>query len=230
MVSKEAIKQVVSAGLRVQFPFKRQISSWYGEIRLYQLDNFYYSCDTKFSDLDEAVNHFCTEAFTSKNVGYIQSRLMDKKLVNDGSNLESPDRELKKLFDDEGKKVDEEAKSLGLTPIVFRTTAEAVEEFKSLVGNLTVDNIVEKLSQYDNKYASLSPYINISYKYDVEGSEYGYRSTFDYENFSKEDLDKAKTMEGLSQHKMRWKCLQISFRVNSDEFTKTDFLFFDLDL
>jgi hypothetical protein len=218
MISKEAIKEVVSAGLRIYFPFKREISSWYGEIKLYEMNNFYYSCDIKFSDLDEAVNHFCTEAFTSKNVGYIQSRLMDRKLVDDGSDLERPDKDLKKLFKDEAKKVDEEAKSLNLKPIVFPTAKEAVEEFKFLVDTLTVDNLVEKLSQYDKKYATLSPYLNLSYKYDVEGSEYGYRSSFDYENFSKEDLEEAKTREDLPQHKMKWNSLQISFKVDGDDF------------
>ena len=198
MISKEAIKEVVSAGLRIQFPFKSEISSWYGEIKLYEMDNFYYSCDVKFSNLDEAVNHFCTEAFTSKNVGYVQSRLMDRKIVDDGSDLERPKKNLKKLFKDEAKKVDEEA--------------------KSLVDTLTVDNLVEKLSQYEKKYATLSPYLNLGYKYDVEGSEHGYRSSFDYENFSREDLNEAKTREDLPQHKMKWNSLQISFKVKGDDF------------
>jgi hypothetical protein len=224
MISKEAIKEVVSAGLRIQFPFKSEISSWYGEIKLYEMDNFYYSCDVKFSNLDEAVNHFCTEAFTSKNVGYVQSRLMDRKLVDDGSDLERPKKNLKKLFKDEAKKVDEEAKSLDLKPIKFPTSKEAVEEFKSLVDTLTVDNLVEKLSQYEKKYATLSPYLNLGYKYDVEGSEHGYRSSFDYENFSREDLNEAKTREDLPQHKMKWNSLQISFKVKGD-----DFYFFYLD-
>jgi hypothetical protein len=224
-IRKESIKEVVSAGLSIQFPFKSEISSWYGEIKLYKMYNFYYSCDIKFSNLDDAVNHFCTEAFTSKNVGYIQSRLMNKKLVDDGSNLERPDKDLKELFKEEAKIVDEEAKSLELQPIIFPSAKEAVEEFKSLVDTLTVDNIVEKLSQYERKYATLSPYINLNYKYDVEGSEYGYRQSFDYENFDKEDMEIAKTRVDLPQHKMKWNSLQISFKVNGD-----DFHFFYLNL
>ena len=80
MKSKEAIKQVLRMGSAVSLPYKAEINQWYGEIKINKIDEFYIIQPSwiKFYDIDEAVNYFCSEALTSKNVGYIQSRLDDK--------------------------------------------------------------------------------------------------------------------------------------------------------
>jgi CMP-N-acetylneuraminic acid synthetase len=66
-----------------------------------QYDGFYHVDHTRFSDIDQAVDFFITEAFTSKNVGYIQSRLMNKNLLGE-YDLEKPTSKIKNLFQEEG--------------------------------------------------------------------------------------------------------------------------------
>ena len=221
MISKESIKQVVSSDISIQFPYKSSISSWYGELKLYKLNDFYYvgPFNIKFFDVDDAVNYFCNEAFTSKNVGYIQSRLIDKGILDmdDSYSLEHPNKKVKNLFKEEAKLVDEEAKSLNITVKEFPKPEIAISEFQSIIDNFNVDTIKDELLSFDRKYSTLDPYISLSYKYDVEGSEYGYRTTFDYGGFSKKEMKKAKNRKDLPQHKMTWKCLEITLRVRGDE-------------
>jgi hypothetical protein len=225
-VSKESFKQLLEAGVTLQFPYKTKISSWYGELKAYkQYDGFYHVDHTRFSDIDQAVDFFITEAFTSKNVGYIQSRLMNKNLLGE-YDLEKPTSKIKNLFQEEGKVVDEESKVWNLRPIVFPKAKDAVSEFNKLVKLLTPENIKSSLGDFEKKYATLDPYISISYKYDIEGVDHGYRITFEYEDFSIEGLNEAKNRSDLPQHKMTWNCLHISFRVKGDN---GNFHFFDLN-
>lgn len=222
MISKESLKEILESGISFQFPHKSKISSWYGELKAYKLGNFYYIGNTKFSDINQAIDFFLTEAFTSKNVGYLQSRLSDRNPI-DEYDLEKPTKKIKQLFEEEGKIVDEEAKVWNLQPIKFVKAKDAVDEFKQLVEKLTPDNIKSSLADFDKKYAILDPYINLSYKYDVEGNDYGYRQSFHYEDFSIEDLNEAKYREDLTQHKMKWNCVHIALGV------KGEFYFFNLN-
>lgn len=224
MIKKESLKEILESGISFQFPHKKNISSWYGELKCYKYDNFYHVGMTKFSDIDQAVDFFLTEAFTSKNVGYVQSRLMERTDLGE-YDLGKPSKRIKDMFEEEGKIVDEEAKTWNLRSIEFPKPEEAVSEFHDLVKILTPDNIKSSLGEFEKKYATLDPYISLSYKYDVEGSEYGYRTTFDFSDFSIEDMNEAKFRDDLPQHKMKWNCLRISFRVKGDE----EFYFFDLN-
>lgn len=221
----EVIKELLDLGMSFQVPHKGEISSWYGELKVYQYGNFYYVGHTKFSDLDEAINFFLTEAFTSKNVGYVQSRLMKRNLL-DEYDLENPTSEVEKLFKDEGEIVDEEAKVWNLKPISFPKAKDAIDEFEKLVETLTPENLKSSLSEFDKKYATLDPYIGISFRYYVEGNEYGYRQSFDYKDFSIDYMDKAKSREDLPQYKMKWNCVHISFSIKGGN--NNDFQFFDL--
>ena len=117
---KEAIKQILLSGGSIGFDMKQSINDWYGTIRIYPLKSFwkpeakltfyvepYYE---EFENIDEAVDFFIKEAFTSKNKAYIQNRLREKIDFEKGFDFEKPTKELIKLFRDEGKLVDKEFK------------------------------------------------------------------------------------------------------------------------
>ncbi len=218
MISKESIKQVVSNGITIQFPYKSSISSWYGEVKLYKLDDFYIcNCPNhiKFYNVDDAVNHFCNIAFTSKNIGYIQSRLVDKKIIDkyDEDSIENPNKDIKKLFKEEGKLIDEESKSLNIIINNFPKSDESIIEFKSIIDSFDVNTIKEQLTQFDRNYSTLNPYISMSYTYDVEGSDRGFRSMINYGDFSLNRLSESKN---YNKSGMTWKCLEITLKVDGD--------------
>ena len=111
---KDAIKLILTWNGSVNVPFKNEISDWYYEYTIYKYVNdalmvsYNISPDgTKFFDVDEAVDYFCKHAFTSKNAGIVQKRIMEKGF-NLEDRLEKPDQEIKNLFAEEAKLVDEE--------------------------------------------------------------------------------------------------------------------------
>ena len=216
-MTKEAIKHLVTNGAIIEFDYKEKISSWYSKIKIYKLDNFYYveRPYIKFADIDEAVNYFCSIAFTSKNIGYLQNRLRDKKLVGENTDFEKPSTKIRKLFKEEAKLVDEEAKSLNITVKEFPKAKDAISEFKVLADNATIDTLKDKLTDFDNKYSTRNPYISVSCVYDVEDSIYGYRAEFDYEDISPEIIEEYKS-KSISNNKMTWKCLEIVLKVDGD--------------
>ena len=119
---KQAIKDIIQAGGSIGFSLKHSIDEWFSTIRIYSVTphwnpdaKTYYHIEPypkQFYDIDEAVNFFLQEAFTSKNVGYIQNRLRDKGIDFESDfDLENPSAEPIQLFDDEGKLVDEEFKN-----------------------------------------------------------------------------------------------------------------------
>ena len=136
-------------------------------------------------------------------------------MIDDGTDFEHPSPELKKLFKEEGKIVDDEAKSLNIIVKEFPSSKEAIKEFDELVKNFTIDSFREKLTEFDNKFSTLNPYISVNATYDVEGSSYGYRACFDYEDFSPEKLQEYKDMP-LTNTKMTWKYLEVVLKVDGD--------------
>lgn len=119
---KQAIKDILKVGGSISFSLKHSIDEWFGSIKIYHVTPhwdpdakpYYYiePYGKSFFDIDEAVDFFINEAFTSKNVGYVQNRLRDKGVDFEMDfDLENPSEELLKLFDEEGKLVDEEFKN-----------------------------------------------------------------------------------------------------------------------
>lgn len=117
---KEVIKELLEMGVTIKFPFKSQIDSWYGDVSIHKSEfigdidkpRYYISPYMEYShDVNEIVNRFCEEVFTSKNVGLIQMNLMKKHIdFEEDYNLERPTKELRQMFDEEGKLVDEQYK------------------------------------------------------------------------------------------------------------------------
>ena len=113
-MNKNSIKELLEFGFEIKFPYKRTINSWYSDISISKFEDSYTVSPqyTTFYNIDEALDYFLDNAITSKNKGYIQGRL-DKKIDLEGDyNIEHPDEELIKLFEEEGKIVDEEFKNL----------------------------------------------------------------------------------------------------------------------
>ena len=106
-----AFEVIVEAGAHVEIAYKKEISHWYTEIKLYKLDKEYIisggNLYNKFDTFKEASDAFYNMCFTSKNIGLIQNRLMKKIELDDGA-FAHPSKELKKLFKEEGKILDKE--------------------------------------------------------------------------------------------------------------------------
>ena len=118
---KQAIKEIIQAGGSIEFSIKHSIDDWFDTIRIYSLiphwkpnpKTTYYiePYGEKFEDIDKAVDFFINKTFTSKNVGYIQNRLRNKGIEFEKDfDLENPNDELLRLFEEEGKLVDKEFK------------------------------------------------------------------------------------------------------------------------
>lgn len=217
-MTKEAIKQVVEAGMTIEFPYKSKINDYYSQLRFVNMDTYYRVGEINFSDIDEAVNYFLREGFTSKNKGYIQTRLMNKRNDIDEYWLENPDEELKNLFKEEGKLVDEEAKKLNINVKPFPKVEEAEEWLEKMVKELTVDNFIEKVKEFEKKYMVLDLYISTSFHYEYDdkekGNDYGYRYSFDYEEFSLDLINEFKEKEIENMH---WKCMELCVRISYSE-------------
>ena len=117
MSKKQSIKEMLEVGATIKVGFKEEINSWYDEYSIHKsnLDfgsKYYISPTMKgFENAEEAINEFCEHVFTSKNVGYIQKRLHEKGIdFENDYDLERPTKELREIFAEEGKLVDEEYK------------------------------------------------------------------------------------------------------------------------
>lgn len=113
-MNKKAIIDVVELGGTVVFDYKSSIDSWFSEIKIFKIENEYiiYPGWKQFSDSESAINYFMDEAFTSKNFGYVQKRLIKKGILNEDDKYENPSTKMKLAFEQEGRLVDEEFKSI----------------------------------------------------------------------------------------------------------------------
>jgi hypothetical protein len=114
-MTTKRFEDLIELGCKISVPFKEKISDWYSNIEIYRTrafdDKRYYFISPmgeKYLEPKEAIKEFCKIAFTSKNVGYIQTRLVDKGLDMDRYDFEKPTKQLKKIFKDEGILVDKE--------------------------------------------------------------------------------------------------------------------------
>jgi hypothetical protein len=180
----------------------------------------------KFSNVDDAINYFLDLGRTSKNKGYIQSRLMDKGIIDDDCDLEKPSSKLKNLFKEEGKIVDEESKLLNIVVKPLPKEKDALSEIEKIVDDLTIDNLKDSLSYFEKKYMSLNPYINLNFCYETE-NEYGYTIGSDYKTFSNKSYKKlssytSKSFENFE--KLVYKNISLTIKLEN-----SDYKFYDLN-
>lgn len=115
---KSEIKKLVELGAIIKMPHKTKINEWFSEISISKVKHsfngrIYYIISPfgeQIYDVDIAVNTFIDYSFTSKNIGYIQKRLSLKGVDLEQYDLETPNQELLKMFEEESKIVDEETK------------------------------------------------------------------------------------------------------------------------
>ncbi len=216
-MKRESIKDILENGGTVELPFKSSINEWYSNIRIYCLEKNRYVVEPqyqKFSNIDEAVNWFLKESTTSKNVGYVQSRLS-----RTGVNFESyelDDLELKSMIEKEGKIVDAEFKSMNITVNPFPKKSDAIKEINRLPKEISIDNLVAKISTFENKYITLDPYINLSFiyeYYDNKGNLNEFESSINY-NFFNIDLYN----ERLNRSDIKYKNARISIKVRGSKY------------
>ena len=192
---KESIKKILNSGASIKVSYKTEISSWYSDLEIYKVDGDYYVRPECFSDIDEAINYFLDKGYSSKNVGYIQNRLSDKGYnFEEDYDLEKPDKELIKLFKEEGKLVDEEFKLMNVIVKPFPKTKDAVNEFKTIIDEYDVKIFKYKLIEFDKKYKTLNPFITISFKY-IKTNGNDYRCSIGFKDFSESICNKYKSLE-----------------------------------
>lgn len=168
---KEEIKKIIELGCSISIPFKPTINSWFSELKLSKLSNtkFILSNNIQFNNIDDAIDYFLLEGFSSKNIGYIQDRLIKKGVFFDDYDLEYPNDKTKEMFDNEGILVDEEFKKFNITLKELPSEEEGIKEIEELVSNITtVDDFVDKLSKIYTKYYSCDPRFNILFVYEME--------------------------------------------------------------
>jgi hypothetical protein len=173
---KEHIKKLLETGSSISVSYKTKIDEWYGSMKICRLYDNELGCYEyiiepgwkKFVDIDQAVNEYCYYGYTSKNFGYIQNRLNDKGLIDEEENLEKPSKEIKKLFREEGKIVDEESKAFNITtPIKASTNKEVEADFRSIFSKIDIDLLSTELLKFKKKHILSDPYITVDTYYDM---------------------------------------------------------------
>lgn len=216
MIKRENIKEVLNFGFKIEFPYKSEINQWYSNISINKYRDYYEisPMSVKFYDIDEAVDYFLKEAISSKNKGYIQNRL-NRKYDLEEYNLEKPDEELKKLFEDEGKIVDEEFKELNINIKKFPKAKDAVKDFDNIIKNFNFDTIRESIKDFERKYSMLDTYFFVSSVFEPDGPKYTheYRNSFDYEELTLERIEYTKSQ--IKDYK--FKNLEITLKLRGDE-------------
>lgn len=83
---KTAIKDLLQKGLIVTAPYKKDMADWYSDVKIYNGSGF---CSVigdcfykKFDDIDKAIDYFIEQCMSSKNLGYVLSRLARKGLLS----------------------------------------------------------------------------------------------------------------------------------------------------
>ena len=221
-MNKESIIEIINFGGTISFPYKKKINDWYSDIKITKLGSDEYVIQPgwqKFADVEEAVNWFMDKCFTSKNVGYIQSRLMDKGIVTENSNLENPDKEIKDIFKKEGKLVDEEAKSFNIVVKPFPKIEDANNEINEISKDFTIDNMAEKLKSFKKKYLQLDPYISANFVFDTvsNGKPHEYRTGCDFSYINKELFDRY--ME-YNNDKTKYKHMEVTVKIGNSDYNR----------
>ena len=198
-----ALKSVLSSGGRISVPYKSKINEIYGEIVVYKSEKERVPIYTvakniteyqEYYDIDMAINVFMTEAYTSRNFGYLQERLKGKGVVFKDSDFETPNREVRKLFRNEAKIVDKDFEDMGIERVKFPTIEEAEKAAEEL-SKSSKDEIHENYMNFLKKYSPLGIYSNFSANYLVEyskGKKTAYGTSASGSLFLRRDLNRMK--------------------------------------
>ena len=218
-MKKESIKEILEFGFELKFPYKSKIDSWYGNISISKCYDYYniQPFNVTLYNIDEAIDYFLDKAITSKNKGYIQSRL-DKKIdFEEDYDLERPNEELKRIFKDEGKLVDKEAKQFDIKIKPLLKVEDAIVEFKNIIDNFNIESIREYLISYEIKYSILDPSIFVHFVFEPDGTTevtHEFRSGTDTKDLTLKRLNYYKTHENNGY---KFKNVEISLKLRGDE-------------
>jgi len=222
---KESIKKLVEMGMGVRFHHKCSIDDWYGDIKIYSYDTDFgvaYSVDRpdahtkRFYDVGMAVDYYIYYAFSSSNIGYLQSRLDKKGLINeDETDLEHPSDEVISLFEAEAKLVDEEFKLFDITLPEFPNEEDAIKELSQIV-TLDIHAFREALIEFARKYSVLGVYINFTFIYDKDGHEYPLGISFSGFKPDTFEKDRVEYVHGEAEYKS----LFLTVKVGHGEYSK----------
>lgn len=210
---KDSIKELLFSGSTIEVPYKEKLEDWYGKVCITQLEDKYIVQNpwTTFYDIDEAVDYFCSMAYTSRNIGYVLDRLKKKRLISkylgDGD-FKNPNVKFLSLIEKEKIEVDKESILMNLSEFKERSVERAKEDIKKIVKNYHPDDLVEQLSIYMKEYSTLGPFIGLSFVY--KNGDHDFSSSFDWESFTTKGLEDArKEWDGFSH-------LQMSFHLNGN--------------
>lgn len=213
-MKRESIKDILQNGGSVEVPFKSNIKDWFSSMKIYSLGSNLYIVDPyyqKFSNVDDAVDWFISKGLTSKNVGYVQSRLSNR-----GIDFESiSPKETNSIIKEEGKIVDLEFQKIGIILNPFPPQSDAIKEAKEIANGISIDNLSKKLTDFENKYITLDPHLSLSfvYEYDANGKINKFESNVRHESFNRSVYQ-----EHLSRPDIKYKSIKISIKIGSGEY------------
>lgn len=215
---KEHIKKLLEADSTISVSHKTKINQWYSEIKIsqhtdeefgkvYTVNNPYIN----FYNIDDAVDYFCYNAYTSKNIGYIQNRLNNKGLINE-YDVEHPTKKLKEIFKKEGVLIDEEAKLHGITkPKSFPSKEDAIKDIENIMKDININTIGNELKLFMSKYSTIDPYISLGFVYDCysNGEPYEFTSGFSIPQLTLDNIERAK-----NQKDIKYKHIRITIKID----------------
>jgi hypothetical protein len=176
MLDRESIKNVIESGGTIQFPYKRNLKSWYGECSISKSANKEYYIRgggpaSTFRDADLCIDFFISMLISPDNAAYVIERLSKEGIWCD---LEDPDDEYIKKFKKEKKVVAKELKELNLHIIKIGTDEEielAIDNIKEKnKESVSPEDLVYILDEFKYRFTLNDPYISIHFVYNQNAS------------------------------------------------------------
>ena len=218
---KNEIKMLLNLGINMSVDYKSKIDEWYSKKEIYKYkDRFIVSSPhITFYNIDEAVNYFILETFSSKNKGYIQNRLFNKNLLSDEIDFEDPSQKTLELFKKEGELVDAELEKLNIK-IKLPTYQEALEEFKKVEKIADLDKVKTHLEKLKKDFSTLDLHVNVILKYFYlkDGEEKINKSFIDIDKLDKNKLKKIKDAYIKSEHFKNFQRMEIDIKISDINF------------
>lgn len=225
---KESISNILEMGGTVEFPYKSSIADWYSNTKIYRLEDkkgYFYIVDPRymnFYDINEAIDFFMDLSMSSKNKALVFKNLIKKNLLTneDFYNLEHGEisDKLKKLDKKESKLIDEDFKKYNIKLKPIPNPEDALNEVKEIVKETNVDQLRNKLIEFEKKYNLLkvSIIVHAFYNYKLAESDelHDYSACFDYEDINEETINKYKILNS-SNYEMNFQFFKIIFNINN---------------
>ena len=160
---KKSIKKLLDQGTTITVDYKQKINSWFSEISIYKHKDSVIVGEKRlqFYDIDDGINYFMEQAYSSKNKGLIQRRLDQKGLVNSGDeySFENPNKKMRDLFKKEGILMDKELEKLNIKSKPFPKLSDAKKEFKKVKDIEKLEDVQKFLMYLKKKYTLLDLYL-----------------------------------------------------------------------